>query len=498
MFSRRIMIAFALLLLGFSVLVALLGRHVGAQYDLEMQQRLSHGLARHIVEHWPQVSKPAQGAPGRQALDEVLRMLMVVNPAIEVYTLDENGRVRDYLGEPGMVRTMQVDIEAVRAFLAGAPLPLLGTDPKSPDARKIFSAAMFPAVPGSLTPSGYLYVVLDGQARAQVSSTLDSGRLWRTTLWVAAIGLALTLLVGLVTFRSLTQPLRQLASRMRGFSLAGEAGASATPGAADTDDEVAAIAQSFDSMAARIESHARVRAEQQAAHREVIASVAHDLRTPLTALHGYLETLSQNASAADAAARKRYLDAALDQSDKVRRLSQQLFELARLQSAEQVLQRERFNLDELVNDTVQKFELVAQPSPVALQGAAPGRIEVEGDLQLIDRALTNLIDNAIRHAAGAQPVRVSLACDGQRATVLVEDSGPGLPQELAHRLDAGEPVREPPARRGGGFGGLGLAIAQRIAWLHGGSLRTLPAPNGGTRLCLALPVGAAAKLAQHG
>lgn len=493
------MIAFALLLLGFSVLVALLGRHVGAQYDLEMQQRLSHGLARHIVEHWPQVSKRAQGAPDRQALDEVLRMLMVVNPAIEVYTLDETGRVRDYLGEPGMVRTMQVDIEAVRAFLAGAPLPLLGTDPKSPAARKIFSAAMFPAVPGSNAPSGYLYVVLDGQARAQVSSTLDSGRLWRTMLWVAAIGLALTLLVGLVTFRSLTQPLRQLASRMRGFSLAGgEAGAPTTAGAAETDDEVAAIAQSFDSMAARIESDARVRAEQQAAHREVIASVAHDLRTPLTALHGYLETLSQNAGAADAAARKRYLDAALDQSDKVRRLSQQLFELARLQSAEQVLQRERFNLDELVNDAVQKFELVAQPSPVSLQDAAPGRIEVEGDLQLIDRALTNLIDNAIRHAAGAQPVRVSLTCDGQRATVLVEDSGPGLPRELARRLDAGEPVREPPARRGGGFGGLGLAIAQRIAWLHGGSLRTLPAPNGGTRLCLALPVGAAAKLGQHG
>ncbi|MBM3342199.1 MAG: HAMP domain-containing histidine kinase [Betaproteobacteria bacterium] len=497
-FSRRVVVAFALLLLAFSVLVAVLGRHLGAQYELEMQQRLSHGLARHIVGHWPQVSKPAQGEHEREALDEVLRMLMVVNPAIEVYTLDEDGRVRNYLGKPGSVRTMQVDVETVRAFLAGAPLPLLGTDPKSPHARKIFSAAMFPAIPGKPMPAGYLYVILDGEARAQVSGSLDAWPLLRTSLLVAALGLALTLLVGVMTFRNLTRPLRQLAVRMRNFSVgADERAAPATERAerGEHGDEVAAIAHSFDTMAARIEHHARARAEQQAAHREVIASVAHDLRTPLTALHGYLETLNQNAAAIDGGERKRYLDAALGQSDKVRRLSQQLFELARLQSSDQILQCERFNLDELVNDAVQKFGLLTQPAPAVLHGASPGCVEVEGDLQLIDRALTNLIDNAIRHAEGATPVRVSLACDGARATVLVEDNGPGLPQELARRLDAGEPVREPPARRGGGFGGLGLAIAQRIALLHGGSLHTLPAPDGGTRLCLALPVGAAANAA---
>jgi signal transduction histidine kinase len=240
-------------------------------------------------------------------------------------------------------------------------------------------------------------------------------------------------------------------------------------------------------MARRIDAQVRSQHEQAAAHREVIANVAHDLRTPLTALHGHVEALGQ--APLDDTLRQRHAAAALAQSNKVRRLSQQLFELATLQSTEHVLQHERFRIDELVADAVQKFELAASPPPVALDGAPPGAIECDGDLQLIERALTNLIDNAVRHAGAGLPVRVSVSSDARQVQVLVEDRGPGLPEALARRLDRDHPVRDPPIPRpGGGAGGLGLAIAQRIAWLHGGSLRTLPSPAGGTRLCLALPL----------
>ena len=490
-FTTRLTLALALLLVAYGALVGVLGRHVATEHEQESLQRLSHGLARHIVEHWPEITLTDPDQADRAARAELLSMLMVVNPGIQVYVLDADGRVQAYIGEPGMVRQEQVDLQAVRDFLAGAALPLRGTDPMGSGMARIFSAAMFPPRSTDTRPPGYLYVILDGQAREKVAGQLSLRRVWQGAGVVAAVGLLVTLLLGVFAFRRLTLPLHRLAGRMREYSLQTLHTADAQRGRSPTSgDEVSAIAAAFDEMTQRIEAQTAREQQQASAHREMMASVAHDLRTPLTALHGHLEAMAGKTPAGPGRC-DRLLAAALAQSDKVRRLSQQLFELAALQSTDQVLHCERFRLDELVTDAVQKFDLGDGPPPVTLHGAAPGPLELDGDLQLIERALSNLIDNAMRHAPGAAPVRVSLRQSGGRAEVLIEDAGPGLPEELLDRLEQGRSLRDPPVRRSsGGIGGLGLAIAQRVASLHGGSLQALASPHGGTRLCLALPLAA--------
>ena len=492
-FTTRLSVALAVLLLAYGAFVGLLGRQVAAEQEQESLQRLSHGLARHIVGHWPEIASPDRDEAERTARGALLSMLMTVNPGVQVYLLDADGRVQHYIGEPGMVRQHQVDLDAVRAFLAGAPLPLRGTDPMGTGVPRIFSAAMFPVRPGDVRPPGYLYVVLDSPARDAVAAQVGADRLWRGAALAAATGLLVTLGLGLFTFRRLTRPLHRLARRLRDYSRR-STGADASDGPASdapqrpVGDEVQALADAFGDMTRRIESQAEREQRQVADHREMMASVAHDLRTPLTALHGHLEALAADATP-DAARGAAVLQAALAQSRKVSRLSQQLFELAALQSDGQALHRERFSLDEVVTDAVQKFGLHDVQPSVTLHGLPPGRLELDGDLQLIERALTNLIDNALRHAPGSQPVRVSLRREGTQAEIVVEDSGPGLPGELHQRLDQGMSLRDPPIKRSsGGIGGLGLAIAQRVAVLHGGSLRPLPAPGGGTRLCMALPL----------
>ncbi len=513
--ATRLAFIMVLLLAGFGALVALLGWRVTVQHEQESLQRLSHGLAQHIVQHWPHVARPERDAADRAEREALLQMLRVVNPGVQAYVLDANGKVDAYIGEPGMVREHQVDLDAVRAFLGGAPLPLQGTDPMAAPGsgvQRIFSAAMFAPRAGDTRPPGYLYVVLDSPARAAAGSQANAAPAWRSLALLVAVGVAISSALALFLLRRFSLPLERLARRMAQYSqtapqpsLITEVQARVVVG----KDEVQVIGHAFAAMTARIEAQTEAERQQANDHRETMASVAHDLRTPLTALHGHLEALARRpqgpgaaldsapvplaSSPAPAPQRERLLQAALAQSDKVRRLSQQLFELAALQSSSQLVHRERISIDELVTDAVQKFELTTQVNSnapaVTLSGAPPGRLELEGDLQLIERALTNLIDNALRHAAGAVPVRVSLRREGRQAHIVVEDQGPGLPEELQRRLRAGQSLREPPLRRsGGGIGGLGMAIAQRVAMLHGGSLTPLPTPQGGTRLCLALPL----------
>ena len=124
---RRLALLLVVLLLMWAALVAVLAWRAAQQQESEVLQRMSHGLAAHIVEHWPELGAGAPEDP--QAHKELLRMLMTVNPGIQVYVLDRDARVQTYIGEPGMVRQPQMDRVALQRFLDGAPLPLYGTNP---------------------------------------------------------------------------------------------------------------------------------------------------------------------------------------------------------------------------------------------------------------------------------------------------------------------------------------------------------------------------------
>ncbi|WP_321865147.1 HAMP domain-containing sensor histidine kinase [Burkholderia cenocepacia] len=496
--TRRLSLAFSILLLACSGASAWLQIRANDMREKEVVQALSRDLAANIAG-----SAPLMDANGLRpdAVRTLFGQLMGVNPSVEVYLLDNAGRIKGDDAPPGHVKRDRVDLAPVQRFIAGEPLPILGDDPRSPDARKVFSAA--PLQRAGQPPSGYIYVVLLGEAHDRLAARVDAGNVLRTTLWSMAIVALLGLLAGLVAFSFITRPLRRLTAAMRGFDANGAPGAPATPAMPDTPppvlrlppggrgDDIAVLESAFAQMADRIGDQWRALTRQDQQRRELITNISHDLRTPLTSLHGYLETLSLKADTLPEPERRRYLSIALAQSAKVGRLAQALFELARLESGGVQAEREPFSLVDLVQDVFQKFELAAQSRGVTLHARIPPRVPVvSADLGMIERVLTNLLDNALRHTPSHGEVEIALEPQGDRVIVIVSDTGEGIPAARREGL-----FQRPQRPTGGGTatsGGLGLLIVHRMLALNGSGIRLVDRPGRGAVFEFALAVASPA------
>jgi signal transduction histidine kinase len=335
--------------------------------------------------------------------------------------------------------------------------------------------------------AGYVYIILQGEERDALAARLSDDAILRTTLWTTAIVALLVLLMGLLAFRLITRPLRALTQAVRGFDANGEL-ASALPVHTDDDggDEITVLRAAFAQMGRRIAEQWRELTRQDQQRRELIANISHDLRTPLTSLHGYLETLRFKEDSLNEAERRHYLDIALGQSRKVDRLAQELFDLARLESGLVQPELEAFSLAELVQDVVEKCAPLAQaqdhPLSVDLPRTLPPAL---GDLGMIERVLTNLLDNAIRHTPAGTAIAVQARPSSESIQIEVRDSGPGIPEAMRDGLF----TRASALRRNTGqSGGLGLVIVQRILELHGSEVRLADSRGKGAAFRFDLPV----------
>lgn len=239
------------------------------------------------------------------------------------------------------------------------------------------------------------------------------------------------------------------------------------------DDELGRLAETFN-MASKIAGEMSELKQQDQQRRELVASVSHDLRTPLTSLHGYLETMQLQAGLVADADRQRYLDIAVRQSEKVGRLAQELFELAKLECRVIPLQLENFNILELVQDVTQKYSMAAKTRGINLHAQLDARLPlVNADIAMIERVLTNLIDNALRHTPPGGSVQIELQVLADRVQIAVIDSGEGIAAEFLAKLFD----RDSPLSRQARGGGLGLLIVARIIAMHGGTIRVQSTPG---------------------
>ncbi|MDX1448929.1 MAG: HAMP domain-containing sensor histidine kinase [Acidimicrobiia bacterium] len=241
----------------------------------------------------------------------------------------------------------------------------------------------------------------------------------------------------------------------------------------DRKDEVGRLADAFDEMAEQLRA-------TEAERSLFLASVGHDLRTPLAALQASIEALQDGVVEAD----ERQLAGMERDISHLARLVEDLFLFARTEAGTVAIRPERIDLAELADETAEVFAALAAKEDVTIRCIAVGPVPAEADPWAIGRVLRNLMDNAIRHSPAGGVVTVEARTNAGRPTVIVSDQGPGFSAEMRvaafERFRRGDEART----RDGARAGLGLAIARGLVEAHGGVITVEDGPGGRVRVSL--------------
>jgi signal transduction histidine kinase len=299
------------------------------------------------------------------------------------------------------------------------------------------------------------------------------------------VAVALALGVVQVLARGMTAPLREMTAAARAMA----AGRPAPPVHTSSRDEVGELARVFTAMSREL-------ATADAQRRELLANVGHELRTPVAALRAQLENLADGVRPADPAA----LAEVLEQVERLGALLTDLLDLARADAGAVPLERRPVDVEDLVTSMVRQVR-AARPGPVIDVDVHPRGLVADADPHRLGQVVTNLVDNAARHARSAVAVRAWPFLAGG-VVVEVTDDGPGIPRE---RWDSvferfrrgatgeiaviGGPSSLGAATADGGTG-LGLAIARWAVVLHGGRIAVVESEGGGCRIRAEIPPAA--------
>lgn len=474
----RISLLFGTLLVAVAGGVLWLGLRSADLRGREVVQELNRDVAAHMA---PKLTPWKEGELVEGGLQGLFMDAMRIHPSLEIYLLDLDGQVLAYDAPPEVILRDRVELDSIREFEAEDSLGLvLGDDPRSVSARKPISVAR---VHEGETHRGYLYIILGGQLYDGVVRLLGRSAALRDMAALGGVVVLCGCLAGVLGFALLTRPLGRLRTAMRDL----REDRSPKPVRIDSRDEIGELAEAYNRMAARITRQIERLKETDELRRELVANLSHDLRTPTAGLQGYLQLLVDRGERFGSEERARYTEVALRQAERLSRLIEQLSQLAHFEARDIELEPEAFSLAELAHDVVQKFELEAREKGLQLQVNHRDDLpHVLADIGLIERAIVNLIENALNHTPRGGRVEVRLAHVRDRVTIRVRDTGRGIPEEaLAHVFDRFYRVPIEAEEDPGGTG-LGLAITQRILELHRSRVTVASEVGRGTTIGFAL------------
>lgn len=440
--------------------------HLQSQIKQEAQQKLHLDLAEHLVGDNPLLK---QGVYNYEALKNLFHTLMIMGPDFEFYYLDAQGNILSYSAEQGKIKRDKVSLKPLVELINGSErLPILGDDPRHKEKQKIFSAA---PVFNDEHLQGYLYVIIGGEIYDSILAGLQNSHGMRELALFMGSALVFLLVALLLLFKFFTAPLRSLSKDMEMIRAAdfhlGNRPRNLASWSAQSNNEVHRLGCVFTDMLMHIDGQFERLQQIDNKRRILLADLSHDLRTPLASLQGYVETLALNAESLSEADRKRFVDICLKNAKNLKRLIDQIFELAYIEGGQVTLNQEPFPLGELLHDVVAKFTLKAQDKNISVTiNPSQFDYQVFADIGKLERVLTNLLENAIRHTPNKGKIELNVCTKNEhgqdKLRVDIRDSGIGISdKEIAFIFDARYQATNSESDNCL-HAGLGLAISRKL------------------------------------
>lgn len=479
-FYQRLAITLVAGFLLVSTLLAVASSHLQTAIQHEGEQRLHIDLAGHLANDNPLLK---MGVYDYEALKSLFHTLMLLGPSFEFYFLGVEGNILSYSADAGEVLKKQIDLSPIQAFIDDpSQLPLYGEDPKSLTKSKIFSAA--PVYNQDLL-QGYLYVIIGGAEYDSIVKGIQQSKGVQQFAMIIVSGLIFLLFALLLLFRLLTAPLKRLSDDMDAFRASGfnlkASGVILQAWRDDTRNEVHRLGFSFNEMLKHIDKQWLQIKQTDDQRRAMLTDLSHDLRTPLANLQGFIETLSIRGSQLSPEEQKRFIDISLKNLRNLKRLIDQIFELAYLESGHIKLRFEPFLLTELLHDIAAKFAIKCADKNIQIRvNVETSQTYVDCDIEKLERVLTNLIENAIRHTPEHGRIDICVSDAKDRVGVSVIDTGVGIAKDELERIFDARYQASNTKRDSNIHVGLGLAISQKLVALFDTRLQVKSALGKGT------------------
>lgn len=248
-------------------------------------------------------------------------------------------------------------------------------------------------------------------------------------------------------------------------------------------DEVQTVARSFNSMATQVKSSNQIQ-------RDFVSNVSHDLKTPLTSIRGWSQSLLDGTAVTEEE-QQRAAGIIYNEAERMQRMVNQLLDLARIESGQLELVQAPVDLHQLLTDVHNNLMLRAQDQKIHLTCELQSVPPIIGDYDRLMQMFTNLLDNALTHTPAEGRVHISLKMHGEKAVeVTVQDTGSGIAREDISRIfERFYQVEKSRTRENGRRGsGLGLAIVRELVEAHRGSIRAYSQVGQGSAFVVRLPV----------